>query len=113
MTLRRLFAAALLALGATLAHAHKASDAYLALQVDGADVHGRVDIALRDLDRDLDLDADADDTLTWKEVRSRWGDIAALARAGIRLDADGRACEADAADAPVTPDTAPAITEHS
>ena len=110
----RLIAFALATLAATpFAQAHKASDAYLTLQVDGAAVAARVDIALRDLDRDLDLDTDADDRLSWKEVRARWADIAALARTGIRLSADGARCTPDAAAAPVTDANAPALTEHS
>jgi hypothetical protein len=109
--------AAALALASTLActgaQAHKASDAYVWLQVDGSDVVARMDVALRDLDRDLDLDADADDALTWKEVRTRWTDIAALARAGLRVEADGRRCAPEAGDAPVTAANAPALTTHS
>jgi hypothetical protein len=95
------------------AQAHKASDAYLLLQVEGSDVVARFDIALRDLDRDLDLDADADDALTWKEVRTRWPDIAALARAGLRIEADGRRCAPEPAQAPASDANAPALTEHS
>jgi hypothetical protein len=81
--------------------------------VDGAAVDARIDIALRDLDRDLDLDADADDQLSWKEVRTRWADIAALARTDIRLSADGARCAPEAADAPVDDANAPALTQHS
>jgi hypothetical protein len=92
------------------AQAHKASDAYVTLQVDGDEVAARIDVALRDLDRDLDLDANADDALSWKEVRTRWADIATLARDGLRIDADGRRCtpepDADAA-------AAPALAAHS
>jgi hypothetical protein len=95
------------------AQAHKASDAYLALQVDGSEVAARIDVALRDLDRDLDLDADADDTLSWREVRTRWADIAGLARDGLRLEADGRRCTPDAADAPASEAAAPALATHS
>jgi hypothetical protein len=110
----RCLAFALATLVATpLAQAHKASDAYLALQVDGAAVAARVDIALRDLDRDLDLDTNADDHLSWKEVRTRWADIAALARSDIRLSADGARCTPDAAATPVPDANAPALTEHS
>jgi len=105
--IRRLAAALLLAATASV-HAHKASDAYLALQVDGAAVEARVDIALRDLDRDLDLDANADDRLSWKEVRTRWPAIAALARDGIRLVADGHPCRAHVDD-----DEPPALATHS
>ncbi len=95
------------------AQAHKASDAYVTLQVDGADVDARIDIALRDLDRDLGLDTDADDQLSWKEVRTRWADIAALAREDIRLSADGARCTPEPASTPVTDANTPALTAHS
>ncbi len=100
-------------LAAPLAQAHKASDAYVTLRVDGATVDARIDIALRDLDRDLALDTDADDQLSWKEVRTRWPDIAALARKDIRLSADGARCAPDPASTPTTDDNKPALTEHS
>ena len=111
--MRRACIAALLAAVATFAHAHKASDAYLTLHVDGATVDARIDIALRDLDRDLALDADADDQLSWREVRTRWADIAALARDGIRLSADGARCTPDPASTPFTDASRPALTGHS
>ncbi|MEP6506467.1 MAG: HupE/UreJ family protein, partial [Betaproteobacteria bacterium] len=114
--MKRLLLAALAAaaaLVAPLAQAHKASDAYVTLQVAGADVDAGIDIALRDLDRDLDLDTDADDQLSWKEVRTRWADIAALARNDIRLSADGARCTPEPATTPTTDANAPAITEHS
>ncbi len=104
---------ALLLAAAPFAWGHKASDAYVTLHVDGPTVDARIDIALRDLDRDLDLDADADDQLSWKEVRTRWPDIATLARSTIRLNADGARCTPDAASTPVTDANAPALTSHS
>ncbi len=108
--IRRLLAAFALAAIAAPAAAHKASDAYVTLRVAGADVSARLDIALRDLDRDLDLDADADDRLSWREVRTRWSDIAALARAGLVPIADGAACTpANAASAQASP----ALATHS
>jgi hypothetical protein len=105
----RLFAALAFAglVAAPPAQAHKASDAYVTLHVDGAVVDARIDIALRDLDRDLDLDTNADDRLSWKEVRTRWADIVTLARNDIRLSADGARCT------PVTDANTPALTEHS
>jgi hypothetical protein len=81
--------------------------------VDGAVVDARIDVALRDLDRDLDLDTDADDQLSWKEVRTRWADIAALVRNDVRMSADGARCTPQAASTPVTDADAPALTEHS
>ena len=74
------------------AQAHKPSDSYLALTVDGAAVAGQWDIALRDLDFALGLDADGDGQITWGELRSRHAEIAAYALARLRLDADGAAC---------------------
>jgi hypothetical protein len=88
----RLLTAAVLLLGAGMVAAHKPSDSYLSLQVDGAQITGRWDIALRDLDLALGLDADGDGRITWGEVRARHADIAALAAASLALQADGRPC---------------------
>jgi hypothetical protein len=77
-----------------LAQAHKPSDAYLQLKIDGTRIEQRFDIALRDLDRELALDADDDGQLHWGEVRTRWADIDALAQQGLALRADGQACRA-------------------
>ena len=94
------------------AWAHKASDAYATLRVEGAEVTARVDLALRDLDRDLDLDTNADDRLSWGEVRSRWADITALVRDSIVMAGDGKTCASDTAAAPTEP-TGPALASHS
>jgi hypothetical protein len=74
------------------AQAHKPSDAYLTLAVNGSLVAQRLDIALRDLDRDLQLDADDNGALTWGEVRGRWTDIEHLAERSVSWQADGRSC---------------------
>ncbi len=78
----------LLAAGAAapgMAHAHKASDAYLLLQVTGDALELRWDIALRDLDSVLELDRNGDRQLAWGEVRERMDDIRAYALARLRL----------------------------
>ena len=75
-----------------VAQAHQASEAYLTFRADGDLLEQRLDIALQDLDRDLALDANGDGELTWGEVRLRWADIEALADAGVRFVADGKAC---------------------
>ena len=81
-----------------VAHAHKASDSYLQLDVVPAGLEVRWDIALRDLDVALDLDSDADGQLTWGEVRAAWPRIEAyatprLAIAGCPLMPKGRGLE--------------------
>ena len=74
---------------APAADAHKPSDSYLSIRVEGSRVSGQWDIALRDLDYAISLDADDDGTLTWGEVRGQEARITAyaLARLGLRLGA--------------------------
>ncbi len=80
------------ALLAGSACAHKPSDSYLTLDVADGAVSGRWDIALRDLDHALGLDADGDGLITWGELRSRHGEIAAYATARLAVTADGAPC---------------------
>jgi len=82
--------ALLLVIWAANASAHKASTSYLQLRVNGTEVSGRWDIALRDLDYALALDTDGDTLLTWGEVRQQQSRIAdyALRRLTVRSDQD-------------------------
>jgi hypothetical protein len=85
-----------LLLGAAIAQAHSASDAYLTLSVDDTDestLHGQWDIALRDLDFVLRLDDDGDGELTWGEVKRHQAAIDRYAYQQLRFnDATGAAC---------------------
>jgi hypothetical protein len=92
-----LVAAALVCLAAP-ARAHKASDAFVSLELSGNALRGRVDVALRDLDLALGLDRDADGSLTWGEVRTRRADVEAYVLARLALSAEGAACPARATD---------------
>jgi hypothetical protein len=74
------------------AAAHKPSDSYLALRVDGTRIEGRWDIALRDLDLALGLDGDGDGRLTWHELRARHGAIEAYALSRLSIAAGGAPC---------------------
>ena len=79
-------ACAMLFLSATVADAHKASDAYL--QIDATE-HGttvRLDMALRDLEAALDIDTDQDGKLTWGEVKAAWPAIEQYAMAGLTIE---------------------------
>ena len=91
--------AALLALGVLLAaaaQAHKPSDSYLTLRVEGSAVHGQWDIALRDLDFAIGLDTNEDGNITWGEVRAHHSEIAAYALARLAIEAGGAPCPARA-----------------
>jgi hypothetical protein len=86
----------LLCVGALLlaapASAHKPSDSYLTLDVQGRQVDGQWDIALRDLDMAIGLDGDGNGELTWNEVRARQDAIGAYALARLKLASGGGAC---------------------
>ena len=94
----RLAALALLpaALAAAPALAHKPSDSYLALRIDGPRIEGQWDIALRDLDFAVGLDANADGEITWGELRARHADIAAYALSRLALRSGTAPCPARA-----------------
>lgn len=96
--LARLLALACLCFCAATAWAHKPSDSYLSVQVDGDKVSGQWDIALRDLDFAIGLDADGNGEITWGEVQARHAEIAAYALARLTLAADGKACLAQVTD---------------
>ena len=81
----RTLLALLLLLAAALAHAHKPSDSYLAVRVEGSNLSGQWDIALRDLDFAIGLDDSGDGDITWGEVKAHHADIAAYALARLKL----------------------------
>lgn len=74
------------------AHAHKPSDSYLTLNVNGQSIQGQWDIALRDLDFAIGLDRDGDGKLTWDEVRSKHREIAAFALSHLAIVSEGAMC---------------------
>ena len=90
MTSRIVFFLALLFAGA--AHAHKPSDSYLVLQVEGAAVRGQWDIALRDLEFAIGLDADGNGEITWGELKAKRKDVEAFALSRLGILADGKSC---------------------
>jgi hypothetical protein len=79
---------------AASAYAHKPSDSYLTLNVEGDKVVGQWDIALRDLDFAIGLDANGDGAITWGEVRAKHAEIAAYAMSRLKLASEGKPCPA-------------------
>ena len=88
----RALAAAALAVAAGNAQAHKPSDSYLAIAVEGAEITGQWDIALRDLDFAIGLDDNGDGNITWGEVKAHHADIAAYSLARFKLRMAGAEC---------------------
>ncbi|NKF21259.1 HupE/UreJ family protein [Solimonas marina] len=88
----RLALGLLLALAAPAAAAHASSSSYLQLDVDGAALQGRWDIALRDLDSAIGLDVNDDGAITWGEVRHARARIDDYALSRLQLQGDARNC---------------------
>ncbi|MBL8296799.1 MAG: HupE/UreJ family protein [Rhodanobacteraceae bacterium] len=74
-----------LALSSLPALAHKPSDSYLSLRIEGGRLAGRWDLALRDLDVVLDLDRNRDDRIDWGELRLRRDEIELYATARLQI----------------------------
>ena len=87
-----------LALATTAAQAHKPSDSYLSLQVEGTAVRGQWDVALRDLEFALGLDADGNGEITWGELKAKRKEVEAYALSRLSVLADGKSCALNAAD---------------
>ena len=69
--------------------AHKASDSYLKLDVQGSNVSGQLDIALRDIDFALGIDMNGDGDITWGELRAQHLAIAAWAMNALTVQRGG------------------------
>ena len=82
----------------TPALAHKPSDSYLTLRVEGAAVRGQWDIALRDLEFAIGLDTDGNGEITWGELRAKRSEIEAYAFARLNVFSDRKACRLAAKD---------------
>ena len=96
--IRRLLLAFALCVFGIGAQAHKASDAYLQIDIGDRQLALRWDIALRDLDVALGLDVNDDGRLTWGEIKAAWPRIQnyalpRLAIAGCPLRLESTALE--------------------
>lgn len=74
------------------ASAHKPSDSYLNLSVEGTRVLGQWDIALRDLDYAMGLDGNGDGAITWGELRARETEVTAYAMPRLKVRSEGLEC---------------------
>lgn len=91
-------AALALLLLAPQALAHKPSDSYLSISVDGARITGQWDVALRDLDFAIIVDSNEDGKITWGELRARNPAIDGYLLQHLQLGIDGAPCELGATD---------------
>ena len=87
-----LAAAAALTLAGGTAFAHKPSDSFVTIDLEGTTVSGQLDLALKDLEPALGLDADGDGRVTWGELKLKRAAIEAYAVEHLRLRTDKAPC---------------------
>jgi hypothetical protein len=88
---RKLSCTAACCLVASLAQAHIASNGFLKLQVDRAEVSGTLELAIRDGELAVGLDHDGDGKITWGELRASQAALQVYVLEHVRL-AGARAC---------------------
>ena len=74
------------------AFAHEPSRSLVTLDVDGQELHGRWDIALRDLEDAVGLDANGDAAVPWGELEARQEAVAAYALPRLHVTAGASDC---------------------
>jgi len=73
------------------AQAHRVSDSYLSLRVEGTSITGQWDVALRDLDLSLSLDANGDGDVTSTELEVKQQEIHSFVERHLHVTIDGAA----------------------
>jgi HupE / UreJ protein len=73
--------------------AHKSSDSYLGLRLNGSEIVGQWDVALRDLDYAMDIDSNNDGIITWGELRAHHAMITRYMLSRLNLQSNGKVCK--------------------
>jgi len=79
-------------LAGPLAQAHIASNGFLNLKVDGAQVSGAMELAIRDGELAVGLDHDGNGQVTWGELKSSQTTLQNYLLGHLRLSGDGEQC---------------------
>lgn len=90
---------------ASPARAHRPSDGFLTIDVEGANLSGQLDLAFRDLDLAFGLDADGDAKITWGEVKDKEPELHAYVAQHLSLSVAGEPCRIAPLDTLVTEHT--------
>ncbi len=73
--------------------AHRSSDGFVKLAVEGTAGRGQWDLPLTDLDYAVDLDENNDGAITWGELKARERVVKAYAITHLEIEADGKPYE--------------------
>jgi hypothetical protein len=72
-------------------YGHRTSDSFLILDVEGQEMHGQWDIALRDLEQAVGVDANGDGNVTWDELQAKKENVSKYVTSRVRFAFDGAA----------------------
>jgi hypothetical protein len=90
---RKICCALFLILCAPLAQAHIASNGFLNLKIDGAQVSGAMELAIRDGELAVGLDHDGNGQVTWGELKSSQTALQNYLLGHLRLSSDSGHCD--------------------
>jgi hypothetical protein len=77
------------------AHAHIASNGFLTVSVEGSNLTGTIELAMRDAELAVGLDANRDGKITWGEVRSHQRDLELYVRSKLSIGDGTSKCSAE------------------
>lgn len=89
---RALILLACLCLCSGVASGHISSSGFLAVDVRGQELHGSLELAVRDVERAIGVDANRDGKITWGELRGSEPSLAAYVGQHLALSAQGTTC---------------------
>jgi hypothetical protein len=92
ISLRNSWCVLLLVLGSPCAQSHIASNGFLNLKVDGAQVSGAIELAIRDGELAVGLDHDGNGKVTWAELKSSQTALQNYVLGHLRLSSDAGQC---------------------
>jgi hypothetical protein len=75
------------------AQAHIASNGFLTAKVNGANVEGAIELAVRDVELAVGVDANRDGKVTWGELRASGPQLALYVRQHLQLSTQGHPCD--------------------
>ena len=91
--MKRLVALLGLMLCVAAAQAHIASNGFLTASVNGRDVKGAIELAVRDVELAVGVDVNRDGKVTWGELRASGPQLALYVRQHLALSTQGQDCQ--------------------
>jgi hypothetical protein len=88
----RIFAMLSMLLAGSLAQAHIASNSFLTLNVEGAQVSGSIELAIRDGELAVGLDHDGDGKITWRELKASQASLQNYVQGHLHLIGNSGSC---------------------